>query len=321
MQPDPVFIGVDVAKSTLVVSRAGTAMHLCLDNQAAAIERWLHELPARTAIAMESTGQYHLLLAGLAHQSGRTVYVLNARDVYFYAKGLGARGKTDRIDARVIARYAAEHHAALHPWTPGSQAQAAVQALLQRRAKVVLHRNAIRTTLRGQDGLEQPLAALEAQFKQLLTQIDRQVQQWLHSEPELSAASTQLRTITGMGPQGAALLAALLGRVRFANADALVAYSGLDPRAHDSGTKTGRRRLSKRGNSLLRRQLFLAAFAAAHSKALGPLYRAIKDKGFKTTEALIILARTLLRIAWAVWRSRTPFDPLRFALPITCAKT
>ena len=72
---------------------------------------------------------------------------------------------------------------------------------------------------------------------------------------------------------------------------------------------------------MLRRQLFLAAFAAAHSKALGPLYRAIKDKGFKTTEALIILARKLLRIACAVWRSGTPFDPLRFALPIACEKT
>ena len=254
MQADPVF-GVDVAKSTLVVSRHAAATHQCVANEAVAITRWLRQLPAEAAIAMESTGEHHLLLARLAHQSGRVVYVLNARDVYFYAKGLGARGKTDRLDAQVIARYATEHHAALRPWKPGSAAEVAVQTLLQRRAQVIVHRNALRATLRGQEALSQVLAALEDQFKQLLTQIDNQVTQWLHSEPQLCAASEQLRTITGMGVQSAALLSALLSRVRFASADALVAYSGLDPRPHDSGSKTGRRRLSKRGNPLLRRHL------------------------------------------------------------------
>jgi transposase len=320
MQADRVFVGVDVAKSTLVVSRHGAATHQCVDNEAAAIARWLRQLPAEAVIAMESTGEHHLLLARLAHQCGRVVYVLNARDVYFYAKGLGARGKTDRLDAQVIARYAAEHHGALHPWKPGSGAEAAVQSLLQRRAQVVVHRNALRSTLRGQDGLAQALATLEDQFEQLLAQIDHQVAQWLHSAPQLRTANEQLRTITGMGAQGAALLAALLSRLRFANADALVAYSGLDPRPNDSGAKTGRRRLSKRGNPLLRRQLYLVAFAASHSKALGPLYRALKAKGFKSTEALIILARKLLRVAWAVWRTGKPFDPARFATS-PCVKT
>ena len=320
MQPDPVF-GVDVAKATLVVSRQGGSAHQCVANEPAAISAWLRQLPAAAAIAMESTGEHHLLLARLAHHSGRVVYVLNARDVYFYAKGLGARGKTDRLDAQVIARYAAEHQAALHPWKPGSAAEVAVQTLLQRRAQVTVHRNALRTTLRSQETLAPFLAALEDQFKRLLTEIDNQVSQWLHSDPQLRTASEQLRSITGMGAQGAALLSALLSRVRFANADALVAYSGLDPRPNDSGTKTGRRRLSKRGNPLLRRQLYLVAFAASHSKALGPLYRAIKAKGFKPTEALIILARKLLRVAWAVWHSGTSFDPARLAIPTSCAKT
>ena len=320
MQADPVF-GVDVAKATLVISRHGASTHQCVDNAAAAIGAWLQQLPQAAVIAMESTGEHHGLLADLAHRHGHVVYVLNARDVYFYAKSLGARGKTDRLDAQVIARYAAEHRAALHPWKPGTAAEVAVQRLLQRRAQVVGHRTALRSTLRGQDDLAASLAALEDQFKQLLARIDDQVAQWLHSDPQLRTASEQLRTITGMGCQGAALLSALLSRVRFASADALVAYSGLDPRPNDSGTKTGRRRLSKRGNPLLRRQLYLVAFAASHSKALGPLYRSIKAKGFKPTEALIILARKLLRIAWAVWRSGKPFDPSRFAIPTPCPQT
>lgn len=107
----------------------------------------------------------------------------------------------------------------------------------------------------------------------------------------------------------------MLRRLPFRNADALVAYSGLDPKPCDSGTKRGKRRLSKRGPGALRHLMYMVAFAGAHSKALGPLYQAIKARGFAPTQALVILARKLLRVAWAVWRSGQAFDPSRLATP------
>jgi transposase len=130
-------------------------------------------------------------------------------------------------------------------------------------------------------------------------------------DAHMAQGCQRLRTVTGIGPQTAALLAALLARLSFANADALVAYSGLDPRANDSGSRQGRRRLSKKGSPLLRRQMYLAGFAASHSKALKPMYQAIRAKGRSTTEALVILGRKLLRVAFAVWHSGEPFDPAR----------
>jgi transposase len=131
------------------------------------------------------------------------------------------------------------------------------------------------------------------------------------SDARLGCGVARLRTITGFGPQASVALGALLSRIEFANADALVAYSGLDPRPCDSGQHRGQRRLSKRGPAWLRRQMYLVAFAASHSKALGPLYKSIKAKGFAPTQALVILARKLLRVAFAVWNGRTDFDPLR----------
>ncbi len=56
---------------------------------------------------MESTGSYHEILADLAHQAGLQVFIVNARDLRRYGQGIGRRGKTDRIDAEVIARYIA----------------------------------------------------------------------------------------------------------------------------------------------------------------------------------------------------------------------
>jgi len=110
------FVGVDVSKAELVVATHGQACSLSLPNECAAIVQWLRTLAPGSLVAMESTGRYHQLLANLAAGMGLSVFVLNARDVYFYAKALGARGKTDRVDARVIARYLAEHHDRLHPY-------------------------------------------------------------------------------------------------------------------------------------------------------------------------------------------------------------
>src|SRR5262245_30721174 len=109
MQADQVFVGVDVSKATLVICRYGTAGTVKVNNQAMGIRAWLRTLPADAVVAMESTGRYHALLARLVHRSGRPVFVLNARDVHQYAKGLGARSKSDRVDAQVISRYIAEH--------------------------------------------------------------------------------------------------------------------------------------------------------------------------------------------------------------------
>lgn len=310
MQQADLFWGVDVAKAELVVvcGRAPTLTRV-VRNDAAAINAWMQSLTPGTVIAMESTGRYHQLLAQLALAAGMSVYVLNAKDVHFYAKALGMRGKTDKVDAGVIVRYVAEHHQLLHPWQPGTALQQCLWRLLERRAEVVKHRSSLRLTLGDLPELREAAAQLDAQFSAFLQTVDEQIEKLVASDEELTERRKNLQTISGVGTQCSALLAGLFSRLSFANADALVAYSGLDPRPCDSGAKKGRRRLSKRGSAYLRRMLYLMAGAATRTKAVKPLYQSIKARGFAATQALVILARKLLRIAFAVWKSGKPFDP------------
>lgn len=320
-QTAPVFVGVDVAKSTLSACTHGSKVRQDFANEETAIAAWLEQLAPGALIAVESTGRYHQLLVRLAHASQRRVFVLNAQDVFFYAKALGARGKTDRKDAQVIARYLAEHHGALKAWVPAGAAQERLQQLLRCRAGAASKRAALRQVLRDVPDLDESVLALEKQFDELFAAIDARVAALVKEDPEFSRRCAKLRTITGIGAQGGAMLGVLFSRLEFANADAVVAYSGLDPRPNDSGSKTGKRRISKRGSPDLRRQLYLAAFSAAHSKALGPLYRSIKARGFKPTQALVILARKLLRVAWAVWKTGDDFDASMVGGVAACEKT
>ena len=309
MQDDQVFIGVDVAKAQLAI--AGMPGVLTVPNAQSDIRKWLRTVPAGARVAMESSGEYHVELATLCHQQGLLVYVLNARDVYFYARGLGVRGKTDPGDAAIIARYVREHYAQLHAWTPPSEAEAQVQLLLLRRAQVVRHQEALRLSLAPVVTLKRQIATLNRATDQLLLAMDAEVSRLIAADAALTEARQHLLTITGIGPQVSALLAVLFKHIEFANVDAVVAYTGLDPRPADSGQKHGRRRLTKRGPSLLRRQLWMAAFSASHSRLFKPLYQSLRSKGFTATEAMVILARKLLRIAWAVWRTHQPFDPAK----------
>lgn len=311
MQEPTLFIGVDVSKAELVVSLGPEHRPRSVANDATCIANWLREVPPDALIAMESTGRYHGLLAHLASQAGLKVFVLNARDVYFYARAPGTRAKTDGVDAQVIARYLAEHHGHLHAWQPPSSLHQRLQDLLTRRAQLATQRSALRQIVTGVHMLDIDASSVFKAFDVLLGAMDDKVQELIESDAQLAGGCRRLLTITGIGPQTSALLATLFSRFEFANADALVAYCGLDPRPNDSGTKHGRRRLSKKGPSLLRRQIYLAGLAASRSKALRPLYETIRAKGFATTAAFIILGRKLLRVAFAVWKGTESFDSAR----------
>ena len=102
------FAGVDVAKETLVIAIEGfpaPAGVKTIQNNTRQIRAWLRTLPVGCAVAVEATGGYQDELVKLSHAQGLTVYVLNPLDVHHYAKACAVRGKTDRVDAQVIARY------------------------------------------------------------------------------------------------------------------------------------------------------------------------------------------------------------------------
>ena len=312
MQFDSLINGVDVAKDELVIHCLGQPSILRLGNNAGEIRAWLRQLPQGSTVAMESTGKYHQLLAKLAHAAEMRVYVLNARRLYFYARGLEVRAKTDRVDAGIIARYVAEHADKLHQWQPPSAEHARIDEMIRRRAIAVVKRESLRQSMGDCKELKAEFNNLDRALQAFVRAIDRKIDELIKADQKLRSARTLIASVIGFGPVGSALLAVLLERLPFATSDALVAYSGCDPRPDDSGRKRGRRKLTKSGPGYMRKQWFMVGFSAARAKALKPLYQALRARGLATTEAAMILGRKLLRVAYAVWKTKCPFDLQRF---------
>lgn len=301
--------GVDVSKATLVVGQYESTALNAIGNAPEPIAAWLTSLPAGSIVAMEATGIYHRLLAHLAHAAGMAVYVLNPQALKHYAQAVGQRGKTDRIDARMIARYATHERAKLRIWQPPQPAADALSRLLVRRQVLVSARQTLCQSLAGMPMLKGPRHTLLTSFKRVIARVDLLIRTELARDTQMAALHRRLMSIVGIGEVVATQLVATLSALRFSHADAFIAYTGLDPRPDDSGQHRGKRRLSKHGLALLRCLLYNAGMAAANSKLFKPLYMHLRARGFHSTEAIVILARKLARIAFALYKSGQTFNP------------
>jgi transposase len=307
--------GVDVSKSNLLTVRYDAQTPVVVLNVAEAIAGWLAGLPQGATVAMEATGAYHQVLSHLAHAAGMQVYVLNPQTLKHYACAIGQRGKTDNCDARMIARYVVHERAKLRRWVPPVQAADRLAQLLERRHTVVTARQTLAQSL-AMPMLKAPRESLLANFERILHRLDILIRHEIARLPKMAALYERLKSIVGIGPVVAAQLVAVFSTLNFAKADSFIAYTGLDPCADDSGDRHGRRRLSKRGPPLLRCLLYNAGMAAANSRLFKPTYARLRARGLQTTQAIVILARKIARIAFALYKSGQCFDAQKHLKPI-----
>jgi transposase len=305
------FYGVDVSQRTVAIARYGEDGVVTLANEGEVLKAWLKTLPKGSKVAVESTGHYHEALVKLADKLGLAVYVLNPRLIKRYREAVGVRAKTDRCDAHLIARYLAKEHQELHVWKPMEVEQLRLQLLLRRRREVVDARTALRQSFQG---FTEAAAASRKVFdglSGLVKALEQQISALLNANPARQAALQRLQSIPGIGQLNAAALWVVLEHYAFTNDDAFVAFLGLDPRPRDSGNLHGKRHLSHRGDAFLRSLLYMAAMTGRRSPHWKGYYQRQLDKGLKAVQALVVLARKLARVAFALHASGQSFNPAR----------
>jgi len=306
MQTTPTIVGIDVAKAELVTYRADVDRVEVVDNAHKAIGAWLSSLPAGSLIAIEATNDYHLAVLERAHALGHRPYVIDGYRLNHYRKGTGERVKTDARDARLLARYLAHEQAHLRPWSPPPAAYRRLQQLLRRRAALVRARTALKQSFAGPTAAR--LAPVLADIRQLEAQLQRELLQ-VAGQANLGDSVQRCQAVEGIGPLTACALNMAYLRGPCRHSDAFIAFLGLDVRIRDSGRSRGRRRLTKQGDPELRRLLYNAAMAASRSQTWKPFYQRHLGRGLTRIQALVALARKLARVAFALIRHQTQYQP------------
>jgi transposase len=280
-----------------------------MDNNARAAARLARDLPEASVVGMEATGELHIVLADALVRGGHIVFVINPRWIHNYGKSVGVRGKTDRTDAALIARFVAAERHGLHPYVPPSAHNRQLRKLLLQRRKLVELKVATRQSL-GKAG-----ALIVQQFNRAIGRMERAIEQLVRHSPPWSSIYERLLGQPNVGPVLSAHLVDVLTRIPFKNQDAFIAHTGLDPRACDSGQKRGRRRLTGHGDAALRSTLYVAAMGACRRGPWRPFYQAQLQKGLAPTAAIVVVARKLARVAFSLFKSGNNFDISRLSVP------
>lgn len=301
-------VGVDVAKVELVIYEPDQDLLTSITNDKPTIKRWLKTLPRPTAVAVEATNVYHIDLIELAHEAGFDVYIIDGYQLSNYRKSVGVRSKTDASDARLLARYLKNEGEDLRPWTPPPAVYGKLQSLLRRRASLVQ----AKTSLTQSWANDASLKAVFATFLKSVERLDLLVQKKLKDvlrEAGLLEEVARCQAIEGIGFLTATALVMAYNRGDFKSSDSFIAFLGMDLRVSDSGQKNGRRSLTKRGCSEVRRLLHNAAMSACRSSTWKGFYNEHLSSGKATTQVLVMLSRKLARIAFSLLKNQSEYQP------------
>lgn len=312
------YLGIDVSKKKLdcaLLLPSGKWVNKVFDNTTAGLNRlrpWLTRHGADVAmVCMEATNTYWEPCAETLTEAGHGVAVVNPALVKAHAQSLGLRLKTDAVDARTLAHFCREKQPPL--WHPPSPRERALRALVARHEALMemqtQEKNRAHTAGEAvHDSVQTHLEWLGGE----LERIEQAIRQLLDDDPDLRNRRDLLDTIPGVGERTIAILLAYIGvENRFASARQFVAFSGLSPRLHESGSSVhGRPRLSKIGHASLRRALYMPAMVALNKTAWGKAFRERLERAAKPPKLIIgAMMRKLAHVAYGVLLSGKPFDP------------
>jgi len=299
---------------------------------------WLSKRP-RSRLVMETSTQSRLVSME-ARKTGHDVTVLPGQ--VLRALGIGWRGlKTDRKDAEILARAAFRNETLPDVHLRSDDAVEATKLILARtfykRACTKLI-NQIKAELRAHllptppsrstkfeehcraefasadVGVSLPLEIAFEALRENRAKVSK-LEKALEAEAERPEVRL-LRSIPGIGVLTGVYLWALIDDpTRFASADRVGSYLGLVAGEATTGGKIQRTRMIKAGPKQLRPLLVQSAWTCLRHRPHDPLtqwaLRIAKRRGKKV--AVCALVRKLGVIAWAVLRSKRPYDPTKAA--------
>lgn len=311
MSSEAKFVGIDVSKATLDVALGSDGEVRSVANDETEVAGFVEELtklkPA--LVVMEATGGYESLVAGVLADHGIPVAIVNPRQVRDFAKSIGVLAKTDRIDARVLARFGEAVRPEPRPLA--SEEAKELEGLLSRRRQLVdmltmeKNRLAIARAERLKRSITKHIDWLEEALRRANDDIDKAIR----NSPIWREQEELLRTAKGIGPVTSRTMLSDLPELGRLNRKQIAALVGVAPLNRDSGTMKGTRSCWG-GRATVRQVLYMATLTAVRSNpTIRAAYSALRARGKLHKVAMVACMRKLLTMLNAMARDRHPWAP------------
>ena len=242
-EPFDAILGIDDAKAKLDIAiRYGDGktrskvVDITPDGFKALVDWVKRQHDGSLHICMEATGIYGEAVAESLADQGYVVSVVKPAQIKAYGSSQLTRGKTDKQDAKLIAAYCASQHP--HAWQPPAAGLRELRALPGRRTALDAMRTQEQNRLHvARKSVRADIAAHLDFLRKSITEIDQAIRQKIDDDPGLKQQYALLDSVPGLGEKTIpVLLAHYGGEQRFDCAKQAVAFAGLDPRQHESGS-------------------------------------------------------------------------------------
>jgi transposase len=305
------FIGIDVSKSALDVAAHASGARLQTENSEQGLKQLCEQLVALAPelVVMEASGGYERLCAAALAHAGLPVAVVNARQVRAFALATGVLAKSDAVDARVLAHFAAAVRPAVRP-LPDEQRQALDELMGRRRQLVgmlVMEKN--RLAQARDRRVRRDIQSLVTVLEKRISGCDGELQRLIQASPLWREKEDLLRSFQGIGPVSARTLLIELPELGTLDRKQIAALVGLAPIARDSGKRHGRRSIWG-GRGQVRAILYMATITAMRVNAqIRTFYERLRQAGKPFKVAIVACMRKLLTILNAMMRTQTRWQP------------
>jgi transposase len=291
--------GIDVSKSWLDVHVLPANERLRVANTCAGIrqlKRWLARFDIGLA-AIEATGKWHRHVQRSLAASNIPTAAVDPFRVRMFAKAHGILAKTDRLDARVLALFAATMAPSVR--APAPQAMAELAELVVARAGAVEAQTALKNQLSTAESkfLKRQLERRLLRAGKDIAELDDEILKRIKADDGLAKRYVILTSIPSFGFVVATTLIACLAEIGAVNTKQIAMLAGLAPIADQSGQRDGVRVIWG-GRPAVRRILYLAALSAIRfNPDMRTIYRRLRANGKAAKVALIAVARKLVVLA------------------------
>lgn len=310
-QDVPVYVGIDVGKTELTIALT-TGEHWTSATTASALRALARRLATHQPqlIVLEATGGYEVPVLGALAERELPVSLVMPGRVRAFATAKGQLAKTDRLDAALLAQYAAQLRPTATP-VPDAVLRA-LMLLVARRRQVDDMLVAERQRLEQQSffpespvraGIEATIAFLTAQKATL----DHELAAHVEHHPRWTEPLALLRSVPGVGPIVACTLLAYVPELGHLSRQQIAALVGVAPMAAESGQWRGRRRI-RGGRAAVRHVLYMAAVSASRwNPVLHRYYEQLRARGKPAKVALVACMRRLLVLLNSILKTKTPW--------------
>ncbi|MFO8011008.1 MAG: IS110 family transposase [Dehalococcoidia bacterium] len=310
MKTRETYVGIDVAKKSIDVAVHLSNQRWNLTNDDEGIDQALSCLKGLepALVVLEATGGLETALAAALTAAALPVVIVNPRQVRDFSKATGKLAKTDTIDARVLAHFAAAVKPVLRT-LPDAETQE-FATIVARRRQVVDMLTAERNRLgSARKPVKERIRAHIDWLEQELADINKDLDQSIRNSPVWREKENLLRRIKGIGPVVSRTLLAQLPELGTLNRKQIAALVGVAPLNRDSGQFRGKRTVWG-GRASVRAVLYMATLTATrHNPTIAAFYARLTAAGKPKKLALTACMRKLLTILNAILKHRTPYSP------------